>query len=614
MTKKEEKGSIAMYNEGLDSINNLSSNEDKELSTALEELHEEEKIANNPRSKATWKYGLFLDEKNCIRKGIYDEKNDKKSSLIICQGYVYIDREIKSLSDNKNRFVLKVKPLHRDEIELEIDACDMADNRKLQGILCNYFGSDDIGELKIKYIKHFSDHPLRTINLFKKPQWYNNAIVTPGIGNPDNRFDYEKNVVVDFKTDGNWKLGIEALENIKKGFDSKHAVIGIATFMGAPVIGKLWEGDRFYLFLQATTGFMKTAYVNLIAPLYGQGYSQEGNLLRWGQGTTINAAAHVAAMSGPFPFILDNYKAYGKNDATDIIKLIHSILEGSERAGMEHNKQKLRESEPYLCIPIITGENHPGSDAATRARGILLKWEGPKDLDAITEAQNHIADINALGKQWIMWLNSEDGQEMMEFIADNFTSKREFYIKKVKDSVNAGRIATNAAILSLIWDLMIFCPYTRDFADKYNEVMQQAIDAHILEASEDVSSNTEAEKFMSWFRSALETNQFFISGLGKSELSIDKSAEAHKAAMKSHIGMCKDNEIWITPDVLDNVLLPAWLKVNEGIHVDKQSLRRQLYERNYILRNEKDQKYTSPEWVDGKTRKVIKFKKDKLYS
>jgi hypothetical protein len=281
---------------------------------------------------------------------------------------------------------------------------------------------------------------------------------------------------------------------------------------------------------------------------------------------------------------------------------------------MQQNSSDLRESEPYLCTLVITGENCPGSDSATRARIVLLKWEKPTDLDAITEAQSHIADINALGKQWVLWLNSEDGgKAILDFIADNFTSKRDHYINQVKDTVNAGRIATNAAILSSIWELMKFCKYTRKFADFYDEIMQQAINDHILDASEEVNANTEAEKFISWLKAALETNQYFISGLSNSNLSIDKSTEAQKAATKMHIGQCKENEIWITPNVLDNILLPAYHKTNNGVRVDKQSLRRQLHERDYILYDEKNKKYTINQRVNGTQTRVIVFKKYKLY-
>lgn len=586
---------------------------------SCEDVQRDEAFDENPRIRTAWKYGLFIDEEGCIKKGIYitvkenGQDVSKEIANIICQGYVYIDREIISICDNKNKLALKVKPLHGEEKEIEIDAYDIADNRKIQGLLCNVFGSDDIKDLKIKHIKYFSDHPLRAIKLFKKPQWYNNEIIAPGIGNADNQFKFEKNVVVDFNTIGNYQLGIEALENIIKGFNPKHALIGITTFMGAPVMGKLWEGDRFGLFLQATTGFMKTVFINLVAPLYGCGYSMEGNLLRWGQGTTANAAAHVAALSGPFPFILDNYKAYGPKDQGEITKLIHGILEGAEKARMLQSSSDLRESEPYLCTPIFTGENYPGNDAATRARIILLKWEKPRDLDAITNAQTHIADINAFGKQWVLWLSSEEGQLMLEFIADNFDRKRTEYLKVAKDSVNAGRIATNAAILSLIWQLMEFCSYTRDFVQKHDEEMQQAINDHILESSDEVNSNTEAEKFISWLNSALDTNQFFISGMSKSDLQIDQYAEAQKAAIKIHIGICKENEIWITSDVFNNVLLPAYLKTNDGVRVDKISLRRQLHERDYILYDEKNKKYTLPRYMDQKVKKVMVFKKEMLY-
>jgi hypothetical protein len=122
----------------------------------LNKFNEEQSKDETPRIGATWKLGYFIDQLGCIRRGFItiDDNKNKQDSTIVCEGYVYIDREIKSISDNKNKLILKVKPLHKDEMEIEIEASDLADSRKLQKILCNEFGSDDLGALNVKLIKY----------------------------------------------------------------------------------------------------------------------------------------------------------------------------------------------------------------------------------------------------------------------------------------------------------------------------------------------------------------------------------------------------------------------------------------------------------------------------
>lgn len=91
--------------------------------------------------------------------------------------------------------------------------------------------------------------------------------------------------------------------------------------------------------------------------------------------------------------------------------MTHAMLEGTEKDRL-NRESKLQDAEDYQCTPVITGENYPGQDAASRARIVQIDWTGPKDegKPKITEVQTHIKDINALGKSWCIWLGSEEGK------------------------------------------------------------------------------------------------------------------------------------------------------------------------------------------------------------
>jgi hypothetical protein len=356
---------------------------------------------------------------------------------------------------------------------------------------------------------------------------------------------------------------------------------------------------------------MKTAFAMLLSSIYGQGYSYEANILRWGEGTTSNAAAHIAALAGPFVFVLDNYKAYFPKDPADMQRLVHGILEGAEKARMQQDSNNLRDSEEYLCTPVITGENYPGQDAATRARIVQLDWEKPKDIDCVTEAQEHIADINALGKEWCLWLSSDEGKAAMKAIESNFIEVRSDYIKKVGDTINAGRIATNAAIIHLIWQLLGLWSVTAEFVRKHDETLDAAINDHILYAKEDVNSSTEADKFISWLRAQIEIGRYNIS-------SCNKRIENNMATFKPSTTIAHYREIegkkelLMQPDILDNILLPEWQKMANGVRADKKSLRKQLHQRRYLQYDGKNGSFTSIRKIGTQNKRVLVFDADEV--
>jgi hypothetical protein len=581
-----------------------------EIGIAKEDLEPETSPSGKPYDPIDWRIGYFIGIDGQIYQGWErvdkDDGKTKQSIKLICEGYAYLYKIIETIGQDSNIFVFKAKPAHDEEADLKITAKDASQSRKLNAELVNRFGADDVKGLNLSIIKALSEKIPEYIRLFKKPQWFNGQIVAPGLDIKDAQFEFMQKVVVDFNTDGDASIGVNALETIVNAFNPSKALIGIVTFLGAPVVAYLWKGDRFALFIIGVTGSMKTAFVMLLSSIYGQGYSYEANILRWGDGTTSNAAAHIAALTGPFVFVLDNYKAYSTKDPAEMQKLVHGILEGAEKARMQQDSNNLRDSEEYLCTPVITGENYPGQDAATRARIVQLDWEKPKDIDCVTEAQEHIADINALGNEWCLWLSSDEGKAAMKAIESNFIEVRSDYIKKVGDTINAGRIATNAAIIHLIWQLLGLWSVTAEFVRNHDETLDAAINDHILYAKEDVNSSTEADKFISWLRAQIEIGRYYIS-------SCNNSIANNMAILKTSINIAHyretegKKELLMQPDILDNILLPEWQRTANGVRADKKSLRKQLHQRKYIQYDEKNKSFTFARKINGKNTKVLVF-------
>lgn len=479
-------------------------------------------------------------------------------------------------------FVLKGLPIHGHEFTTTIAAADAAEKRTLQASLTNEFGVDYAGGMELETIQHLSVKPARVVKVYNRPQWHCNRILAPGLGETDEIFHLQERVPVGFTEKGNPEAGVQALDDLISSFDPQNSALLAAAFLGSPVIAKLWPDERFAAFVLGQTGTMKTTFCQLMNCLYGQKYAQEINLSRW-SGATANALMAMAASTGPFPFVIDNYKSYTNKDPAVMEKLLHSLIEGGEKARLNKNSD-MRHSDEYLCTPIITGENFPGNDAATRARLVMFNWTGPEDLEKITEAQKHITDINALGAAWCNWLSSDEGKEQLNIAADKFDETRSYYLKDLKDAVNAGRLATNAAVLNLVMDLLLTWDVTAAFAEKYAHGFKEGLEKHILAGRGEIAEGLDCEKFISWLRADVMVGHHCIEGYP-----VHTGSQYHQPEIVGYLrppdrkDADQKDRLLILPEVLTSILLPAWQNATNGVRADAKSLINQLIQRQYLL-------------------------------
>ena len=545
--------------------------------------------------------GYFVDLTGRTCKGLKGE-GAVGGTALIADGWAVI-REIQELQRPggvERSFVIACKPRDEEVSTFTIKAEDASNGKTLKAKLVNAFGRHPIGTLNLEVIQILSQYT-RTIKLFDRPQWIDGRLAAPGLIE-NGKFDYETGIKIDLTPTGDIDAGVEALETLTRIFDSESAVIVIAAMMGAPVIAKLWPGERFATFLVGMTGTHKTAFVQLLMSMWGEAYSHEINIQRWGHGATPNALEHLAAMTGPFPFIIDNYKNYTDRDADHIQKVVHALCEGGEKRRMNKDSS-MRESEEYLCMPIITGENYPGQDAASRARTVMLQWTKATDLERLTEAQKHIKDLVQLGKEFCLWLGTVQGQDQLRQLAEKFDIARGKYLRDTGEAINASRIATNAAIIGLIWELLYDFPPMRDTAEGLKEVIEEAIKTHITQSKTEVSEDLDAERFMSWLKAEIEVGHLAIRNYGES------MPETHNMPV---IGEHRDGDLLITPAVFKSILMTGWQRSTTGARADEKSMQRQLHIRGYLKYDEKHQIFTFPRRIMGGQKRVLVMDWEKL--
>jgi len=572
--------------------------EDISFSTEAEEF--KEKLKRHVVDYVPWAAGYFVNDSGETCRGIPDAKFGR--TILIASGWAVIETILEHQTNEgiERSFVITGQPVGGDEFSFVITAKDASSGKLLRGELVNAFGKQFIGKLDLKVIQKLSKYT-NTIKLVDRPQWLHNKLVAPGL-NKDIKYAFEREIKIDFTAKGDAALGTEALETLFRIFDSGNVAITIAVMMGAPVIAYLWPGDRFTTFLTGLTGTHKTAFIQLLSCMFGEAYSQEINIVRWGHGATPNALEHLAVMTGPFPFVIDNYKNYTDKDPGKFQAVNQALCEGGEKKRLTKDAT-LRTSEEYQCMPVVTGENYPGQDAASRARTIMLQWTGATDLSLLAEAQKHIKDLNALGKEWCLWLSSDFGQDQIRQLREKFDVARSRYIKDTGDAVNAGRIATNAGIISLIWELLYNFPPMTELAEEVKEVVEEAIKTHITQSKIEIADDLDAERFRRWLQAEIEVGNLNVNNApyGISEI---------RGAVI--IGQCSDDDLLITPSVFRGILIPLWHKSTTGARADERSLLKQLAQRGYLEYDNTNQVFTKNRRLGFKQRRVYVFSWKKL--
>jgi hypothetical protein len=201
--------------------------------------------------------------------------------------------------------------------------------------------------------------------------------------------------------------------------------------------------------------------------------------------------------------------------ARDFINLIHNILEGGEKDRM-NRAAVLRESKPISCWPLITGEDVPDHDPASLARILVvhMPWPHGKANDTLAEAQRLAPHLSAVGKTWLEWLESEEGQARAREAAELFPVFRAQWAAELwrirPEMVNILRVSSNLASNELTWRVLMQHPTLGPLAKRYVDahkaglrVVGQAMAAYTAES-------LEAHRFLATLRELLVSERYLL--------------------------------------------------------------------------------------------------------
>jgi hypothetical protein len=401
-----------------------------------------------------------------------------------------------------------------------------------------HFGAENLsGGLKGDIIQKIS-RKIENYMLLKAPKWLHGKAAVPGLGLLENiKFDLPDKVPADLSY-GDLDKAQECLSAFLESGKAESVVVLLDAVFASPLVAKEFEGDRFGIALRGLTGSLKTEYAKLAMAIYGRGYLEESNLLRWGDGATTNALAAIASRAGFLPVLIDNFKPLKKGSAEALISVEHTILEGGTKERLDRDAE-LKGTQNYNCCLLITGEDFP-DEASSLARILVLDWTGAKDTNKLSEAQARASNLAAIGRAWLMFLSSAEGADILERARGEFPHVRsETVARLTKDgAVNPGRIGTAITLLKLTWGIALECSNIAPVLKPFTKAFKEGLIKLEVQACTETHGATEAAKFVEALQELIGSGRMAIVPEAFME---DNIEDAKKIASSAREGNLNNN-------------------------------------------------------------------------
>jgi len=404
--------------------------------------------------------------------------------------------------------------------------------------------------------------------------------------------------------DADPEKALEALDHLLMAHPTEITTVALAFIMQPPLAELAgWREERYTLFIQGLTGSLKTAFAQNLMCIWGENFSLDSTLVKFGEGATNNAIMALASAASDMPFLIDNYKPNTGRGAGGFINLTQNILEGGEKERL-HKNSELRVARKISAWPLCTGEDLPNSDAATVARLLVVHVPPKKGFNEdLRVAQDSSKHLNAIGARWLQALevwskDAESIKEIRALSADLCRKWSDILQRDCPKMVNKMRIATNLATNELTWHLLSKIPYMQPVLHKFSEAHAKGLMAiaHNLESS--TREATEAERFLEALREAIQTGQLKLNDAR------GFSKKTENVELNFH-GWWEGENLCISPDVVMTILKKATgLSDNE---MSKHTLHKQLHAIGAIAVSDKNTA-TKTFSVNGETNRALCLK------
>jgi hypothetical protein len=524
-----------------------------------------------------------------------EDKNNNRRKAKVCDGYARIKSQARNEKGEAQFTIVGRGSNDGHMFQFDILAEDFSEERKLLRKLTAHFGAKNLlRELDGLIIQKISKN-IETYRLLQAPRWLDGKAAIPGLGLIEGiKFDLPNSVPVDI-SGGHLEEAKECLKALIESGKPESITVLLDAVLASPLVGKEFQGDRFGIALRGLTGSLKTEYAKLSMAIYGKGYLEESNLLRW-EAATHNALSAIAARAGFLPILIDNYKPIKKSgSAENLISVEHMILEGGTKQRLNRDAE-LKESQEYNCCLLITGEDFP-DEASSLARTLVLDWTGAKDIDMLSEAQAKAASLPAIGRIWLTWISSAEGAELLEQARAEFPQVRSKAVARLAKAgaVNPGRIGTTVSLLTLTWGLALRCSDLAPVLEPFSKALKEGLMQLEVRACAETQQATEASKFVEALRELISVGRMVIVTEIAMELNLNDAKKIASRAREGNLSINWQILGWKKDDTGEICVLPSIareavkrLRGYDEQNLTPMALYKQLATMGYINPSEKD--------------------------
>jgi Domain of unknown function (DUF927) len=411
----------------------------------------EKKLSQFLPDEGTWPYTV---EHNRMIHLKLDMKSGLIERVLIADFYAQI-AETLTTAGGVTTYRLKGETHDGKPFSVEIEAEAFSDARQLKAKLEKAAGprcsvAVRMSEYLGPAIKRLTLHPPE-IHKFDRTGWHHGKFLLPGYTAPDIEFSLWRKLPYGVTTAADLDEGVQALRALIEAIPVQASLPALMIAFQAPLAQPMgWRSERYALGIVGRTGSFKTTWTQVAMTLYGPDFIHDEYLIKWGEGATRNAIMQLATQPSDLPFLIDNYKPNTGAGGADFRNLIHNILEGGEKDRLDRNSE-LKESRPVFSWPIITAEDVPDDDPATLARLLIVQfdWQRGEDNPRLRQAQEQSQHLNAVGKLWLTWLESQASEAVISEAKQLYTKFRQHYANLLRERsakmANILRVATNLA-------------------------------------------------------------------------------------------------------------------------------------------------------------------------
>lgn len=365
-------------------------------------------------------------------------------------------------------------------------------------------------------IKKFTGDDVWQERRFTRVGWDNDRFLIRGREPEGVRIDLTRKLAYEIDPNAELSKGLQAFSSLIQAPGPERGAVLTTQMLLAPMAHLAnWRNERAGIFVKGRTGTFKTTTIQLNMAIYGAGFLDDANLIRWGEGATRNAIMQLAASAHDMPLPIDNYKPATGDGARGFVNMAHAIMEGGEKDRLNRSSE-LRDPKAIFCWPIFTGEDIPDTDPASLARLLVVQFEsnGAAENPDLSNAQMYAQHLSAVGGAWLDWLQSEEGRTQAKLAGEALPHRRDGWarwLRKVAPNmVNTHRVATNLATNELAFEVALKHPTIGPVLKQFGDAHGRGLKAVAKSMGSYTAQSLEATRYLQALHELLTTGRAIL--------------------------------------------------------------------------------------------------------